>query len=116
MMKVPKRLVGAPSPSHARARVQEKEIAAATGGRQTPGSGNQKVKGDVRVKGFMRIEAKTTKHMSFTVTAEHISKIRNSVTATGELPCMVIELGDGTTFMVLPEYALADVLENLRCS
>jgi len=113
-LKEPKCLQGNLSPSHLRAKQQEKEIAKRTGGRQTPGSGNKTVKGDVRVKGVMRIEAKTTKHLSFTVTTEHISNITNAVAGTLEIPCMAIEFGDGTSFVILPESALDTILEIAR--
>ena len=112
-LKVPKYQQGQ-TLSHARARQQEKELAALTGGKQTPASGAGYQRGDVRVKGFMRIEAKTTKHQSFSVTAEHVKLVKEAVTGTGEIPIMVIELGDKTTFCVLPMSALEDILEALR--
>lgn len=77
--------------SHLRSKKQEKELAKRTRGRLTPGSGNGFQKGDVRVKGIARIEAKTTKHSSFSVTLDMVRKIEDAATACNELPIIVVE-------------------------
>lgn len=68
-------------------------------------------KGDVRIKGVMRIEAKTTKHKSFAVTMEMIEKIEHAALPATEIPAIVIEFNDGhgrrlKEVAVLPTYAL----------
>lgn len=80
--------------SHHRSRSQEKELAYRVGGKTTPASGALDVKGDVRVKGVMRIEAKTTQHKSFSLTREMLRKIEDAGLASGELPAMEIEFHD----------------------
>lgn len=54
------------------------------GGRQTSGSGNQTMKGDVRIPGKERIECKSTIHGSFGLTREMIHKIESAAASTGE--------------------------------
>lgn len=83
------------SNSHRRSKKQEKEIAKKIGGNRTPASGAGTVKGDVRLKGIARIEAKTTKNKSFSVTLEMVSKIEEAALSTGEMPVIVVEFTDG---------------------
>lgn len=106
-----KRFDGKPSPSHRRAVKMEKELATRIGGKLTPGSGNKSVKGDVRLKRVVRIEAKTTKHKSFSVTLDMIEKIEDAALPTDELPVIVIEFNDGNgrkvkEVAVVPTYVL----------
>lgn len=77
--------------SHKRSKGQEESLAQRLGGRRTPASGAKSEKGDVRVKGIVRIEAKTTKNKSFSVTLEMIRKIEEAALASAEMPAMVIE-------------------------
>ncbi len=77
--------------SYRRSRKQEKALAGRLGGRVTVGSGNQIEKGDVRVRGILRIEAKTTLHKSFSVTMDMIRKIEDAAATGGELPVIVID-------------------------
>tara|TARA_R110002153_G_scaffold26421_5_gene82939 strand:+ start:18909 stop:19268 length:360 start_codon:yes stop_codon:yes gene_type:complete len=95
-VKSPKRLKGFISPSHRRAPKQESEIAKRIKGRCTVGSGNKDEKGDVRLKGVCRIEAKTTKHNSFSVTQKILDQIETAAlsSGTGELPVLIIEFID----------------------
>jgi len=102
---------GKGTPSHQRAPKQEREIAARVGGRVTSGSGNKWEKGDVRKPGVIRIEAKTTKHKSFSVTLDMIRKIEEAALSHGELPCILVEFNDGEgnkvcEVAVLPVYAI----------
>jgi len=110
-MKEPKRLKGMHSVSHARSRNQERALAKAANGRITRGSGNGFEKGDVRVKGVCRIEAKTTQHKSFSVTREMIDKIEQAAISAGELPVIVVEFIDAkgkpeASAVVMPAWAL----------
>lgn len=88
----------------------EKELAERVGGRVTPGSGNKDVKGDVRKKKVVRIEAKTTKNKSFSVTLDMIEKIENAALSCNELPIIVVEFNkDGRKLKeiaVVPTYVL----------
>lgn len=79
------------STSHKRAKKQERELAVRLSGRRTPASGAKSEKGDVRVKGVLRLEAKTTKNKSFSVTLDMIRKIEEAALASTELPVLVIE-------------------------
>ena len=99
------------NPSYRRSRKQEQEIAGRLGGRLTPASGSKIEKGDVRVRGIMRIEAKTTKHKSFSVTLEMIEKIEEAALSCGETPVIAIEFNDGKgrklkEVAVVPMYVL----------
>ena len=80
--------------SHKRSKVQEKALARRVGGRITPGSGNGSIKGDIRKKGVMRIEAKTTKRASYSVTLDMIHKIEDAALSCNEMPVLVIEFID----------------------
>lgn len=111
---LPKRLHGQ-SPSHARSRAQEKETAKRVGGRVTPGSGNGSVKGDVRLKGVVRVENKTTKNKSFSVTEDMIRKIEEATFGTDEIPVIHIEISSGAkTVVVMPDWALDLILGGLK--
>lgn len=99
------------NPSYRRSSKQEKEIAAKLGGRRTPGSGSKDEKGDVRLKGVVRIEAKTTKNRSFSVTLDMIAQIEEAALSTGEMPVIAIEFNDGRgkkvkEVAVVPMYVL----------
>lgn len=92
-------------PSKRRAPKSEKELADRVGGRVTVGSGNQREKGDVRITGTARIEAKCTRAKSFSVTREMWQKIEDASGSDGvdEVPVIFVEFlaPDGT-----PEHAL----------
>lgn len=100
--------------SHRRSRKQEKELAGRLGGSTTVASGSKMEKGDVRIKGVMRIEAKTTKNNSFSVTREMIAKIEDAALASGEVPAIAIEFTDGRgnkvmEVAVVPMYVLDEL-------
>jgi hypothetical protein len=78
--------------AHNRAPVMEKEIAKRVGGKVTKASGAQGEKGDARVRGLVRIEAKATSNKSFSVTREMIEKIEAAALGSGEVPYIEIEL------------------------
>jgi len=108
-LKIPKRLKL--HPSIQRSKYQERELAKRVGGQVTVGSGNKDVKGDVRKKRVMRIEAKTTGNKSFSVTREIIRKIEEAALASDELPALVVEFIDGkgkvqSSVAVVPLYVL----------
>lgn len=102
--------------SHRRSKKQEASLAKTFGGRITAGSGNKDVKGDVRVKGMVRVEAKTTKNKSFSVSAEMIDKIETAAVNSGEMPVIVIEMTDGfgrvlKSVAILPMYSLQTLID-----
>lgn len=97
--------------SYRRSRKQERELAGRLGGNRTPASGSGPEKGDVRLRGIMRIEAKTTMHKSFSVTLDMVNKIEEAALACGEIPIIAIEFNDGKSKMlkqvaVVPMYVL----------
>jgi hypothetical protein len=107
------------SNSHRRSRKQESSLAKSLGGRVTAGSGNKDVKGDVRVKGVARIEAKTTKNASFSVTREMINKIETAAANSGEVPALVVEFHDGfqkslQSVAIVPMWALESLIANQK--
>lgn len=114
MLPTPRRMQ-AQTPSHARSRVQEAGLAKRLGGAQVKGSGAGVEKGDVRVKNFVRIEAKTTKNKSFSITEELLDKLEDSVLGSGEVPLFHIEiLGGKRKCIVMPEWALELVVEAMK--
>jgi Holliday junction resolvase len=107
------------SPSHIRARKQEKEVAKRLRGITTPASGAKEMKGDVRVRDIVRIECKTTKNKSFSVTLDMVRKIEDAAIPSGEIPVMLIEFNDGDgnpicEVAVVPSYVLEDLCAGQR--
>ena len=103
--------------SHKRAKKQEKALALRVGGRLTPASGAKSEKGDVRVRKVMRIEAKTTKNKSFSVTLDMIRKIEEAALSADEMPVLVIEFINEqgqpiSEVAVVPSYVLDSIREN----
>ncbi len=82
------------TPSHTRSRFQEKEKTERLGARLVPRSGAGDEKGDVRLKGVLRLECKATKNQSFSVTREMVQKIENAALGSGELAAIHIEFLD----------------------
>lgn len=102
--------------SHKRSKQQEKALARRVGGHVTPGSGNGSIKGDVRKRGVVRIEAKTTKNKSFSVTLDMIRKIEDAALPANEMPVLVIEFIDEngrpiSEVAVVPTYVLDSIGE-----
>lgn len=100
--------------SHRRAVKQESELAKRVKGIQTAASGSREVKGDVRKRGVMRIEAKTTKNKSFSVTLDMVRKIMDAAVGSAEVPVIVVEFNDGfnkriAEIAVVPTYVLDDL-------
>lgn len=117
MLAIPKRLQGVKggSVSHSRAKHQERELAKRLS-RVTRGSGNQKERGDVRVDKVLRIECKTTKHKSFSVTAEMLDKIKTAAYAANEVPAIVVEFVNKhgkplAEVAVVPTWVLETIIE-----
>jgi len=102
--------------SHKRAKRQEKEIAKRIGGRLVPRSGAGDIKGDCRLKGILRIEAKTTGNRSFSVTLDMIDKIEEAAVSAGEMPVIVIEFNNNGKRMkeiaVCPTWVLDSICAN----
>ena len=114
MLKLP-RNKRAPSPAHQRSPHQERDAAKRLGGRVVKGSGSGPEKGDVRVKGVLRLEAKCTSKNSFSVTREMVRKIEEAALGAGEVPAIEIEFldADGAVdarLLILPSYALDRLL------
>lgn len=100
--------------SHRRSPKQERSLAARVKGDRTAASGAKDVKGDVRRRRVVRIEAKTTKHASFSVTLEMVRKIEEAAAGGAELPVIVVEfLGPGgkpiAELAVVPSYVLDEI-------
>jgi len=113
-LKLPKRskLI---STSHFRSKTQERELAKRIGGVTTPASGAKDIKGDARKKRVVRIEAKTTKNNSFSVTREMVQKIEAAALAATEMPVLFIEFNTNGkkdfAVCVVPEYVLDMICE-----
>lgn len=79
----------------------ERKTANDFGGRQQPRSGGLWFKpGDVKINDFL-IDNKTTKHKSFTITQEIWKKLSKEALFEQRLPCLMVQLGDGTEFVVV---------------
>lgn len=115
VVRIPKRLSKAKSPAK-KANRQEARIANRIGGEVTKASGSGPFeKGDVRLKGIARIEAKTTRASSFRVTTEMIEKIEAHALQAGEVPVIEIELADGAkTVALIPIWALDTLLNGAK--
>lgn len=108
---VPKRMQGQTA-SHARSRAQEQSTAKRIGGSVTKASGASYEKGDVRLKGFVRIESKTTKSRSFSITQEILAKLERAVVGSGEIPILQVELELGKCkVLVMPDWALEFIID-----
>jgi hypothetical protein len=104
------------SNSHRRAPKQEASLTKRVKGMQTPASGSREVKGDVRKKRVLRLEAKTTKNKSFSVTLAMVRAIEEAAASGAELPVIVVEFTDGfgrqlAEVAVVPTYVLDDICE-----
>lgn len=104
------------SKSHQRSLKQEQELADRGGGKLTVGSGNKLEKGDIKgFHGVFRVEAKTTKHKSFSVTREMVQKLEDAAIPNNELPAIIVEFHeDGTPvgeLAVVPTYALRAIAD-----
>jgi hypothetical protein len=100
--------------SHRRAPKQEKSLAVLLQAKTVAGSGCGVVKGDVRKRGIIRVEAKTTKHASFTLTLQALAKIEEAAVHAAEIPAMLIEFTDGygrviKEVAVVPKYILEEL-------
>jgi hypothetical protein len=92
-------------------RQQEVDIAAELAGRTMPGSGNQRgSKGDVRVKGSMRIEAKLTTAGSYSMQLADLYKIAGEC-AAGEKPVLVIDYLDPGTRKLRDRFAVVHFVD-----
>ena len=97
-------------------RAQERDVAEELGGYTQPGSGNMPgAKGDVRVKGWLRVETKFTRAGSFSLKLDELEKIASECHDL-EKPVFVIDyLDPGTSkmrdrFAVIPFHNLLELL------
>lgn len=89
-----------------RVRAQEREIAEDVGGRAQPGSGNQlHKKGDVRLKGAYRLEAKLTMSKQFILHRSFLEKISSECSGL-ERPGLILEYTDRRTLRSLSKWAV----------
>ncbi|GGN51473.1 hypothetical protein GCM10011349_24060 [Novosphingobium indicum] len=111
-LNIPKRLADR-SRKMQQSQRQEKMIADRIGGKRTKSSGAEPFeKGDVRIKGLVRIEAKTTSSSSFRVTTTMIDTIQGHAVQAGELPIIEVELAGGSHHVaILPVWALDALLD-----
>lgn len=93
MLPLPKRMQKG-SAAHNRAPHQERDIAKRLKGTTTKASGAKDEKGDVRVRGTVRVEAKCTSNKSFSITREMIEKIESAALGAGEVPYVEVEFVD----------------------
>lgn len=100
----------------------EKKMAKRVKGYRTAGSGNKKEKGDVRVRGKLRLEHKATQNKSFSVTRVMLEKIELAARGCDELPILVIDFLDergnstGNEIACLPFSDLQDLLDDEKGS
>jgi len=96
---------------------QEAALAEEIGGKRIPGSGSRALKGDVRLAGIVRIEAKTTEAKSFTVTRKMLDKISAAAETAGEMPVLVVDFMPagghrGGRFVVCPAYVIKHITDS----
>jgi hypothetical protein len=99
------------SDAHRRAPKQEAEAASRLSAATVRGSGSGWEKGDVRLRGILRLECKTTLAKSFPITREMVAKIEAAALPTGEVPAIEIEFIDpggkvAARVCVVPSYVL----------
>ncbi len=112
----PKRLGGQTANANQR-KGRAHEVSSATRFRAelVPGSGAGRVKGDVRKRNVFRLENKTTKNLSFPLSAALIDKLEKSVPmGSTEIPFMEVRVNDEgiepKTVFVFPSWAMDDVI------
>ncbi|MCO6419300.1 hypothetical protein JYK14_24520 [Siccirubricoccus sp. KC 17139] len=94
-------------------------MAVRVGGRTTKASWAEGFeKGDVRLRGVVRVEANTTTAASFSVTREMARKIEEGACAAGEVPAIAVELlpRDGqpaVRLLVVPDWVPDWVLDGI---
>jgi hypothetical protein len=85
---------------------QERDIAEELRGRTQPGSGNQRgAKGDVRVHGKLRVEAKFTTAGSYSLHLDDLYKIAGEC-GVGEKPVLVIDYRESGTSKLKDRFAV----------
>lgn len=82
------------SPAYHHAPKQEYVAAKRIKGYTISGSGSGKTKGDARLPGVIRVEAKATSKASFRVTREMIEKIEAAALGCDEIPVIEIDMLD----------------------
>ena len=115
---IPKRLRGVKTVSHNHAPKQEKRIAKDLSANVVKGSGCGDEKGDVRARGVVRIECKSTTNKSFSITRKILEKIEDAALLSGEVPIIEVEFlePDGRvahSVVVMPKYVLEMVVGEL---
>lgn len=108
-------------PAQEYSRTQEKNSANDFGGSVTVGSGNKRVKGDVRFKGLFRLESKATSKRSYSLKFDDLEKIENVALSAGELAFFQVDFIDSEKkpikkVIVLPEYVFQELLDAYKQS
>lgn len=111
-LRLPKARSGVLTPSHARAKKQEREAAHRM---LVAGSGNGRVKGDCRMKGVVRLECKTTSKVSYALSRDLVQRIEAAAVAGGEVPAFEIEFCDKQgrkecSVLVVPSWVLEELI------
>jgi hypothetical protein len=70
---------------------QERRVADLVGGKNTPASGAKEIKGDIRLKGLLRVECKATEKPEYILTHKVIDKIKEQALTCAELPCVQVD-------------------------
>lgn len=117
LLRVPKRLQGGKKVAHNHAPKQERLAAKTLGGKVVKGSGSGDERGDVRVKGVVRLECKCTAKKSFTLTRAMVEKIEAAALSAGEVPAMQIEfINDAGKVLhrvaLVPTYVLDELVHH----
>ena len=112
-----RKLSGKLTPSHLRSKAQEREAAQRMV--MVPGSGNGAVKGDCRLKSIVRLECKTTRNKSFSVTRGMLEKIEAAAVMSAETPALEIEFCDKhgnpqLSCLIMPKWALTEFIQMKR--
>ena len=104
------------SASHIHAPKQERRLASDLGGSLTLGSGSGCIKGDVRITGVARIEAKSTQHKSYSLKRELVDRMEHAAIQSGEVPIFQIDFLTGENIdkqlVVMPMWAMEILLSN----
>lgn len=94
----------------------EQGVAQDIGGRTTPGSGNQDIKGDVRKVDEWRLEHKYTESTKgYRLEVEDLAAVVHHANLSGEWPGLVVNFRRvGRQFVVLPYELFLAVVEKMR--
>ena len=90
---------------------QEAKLSSKVGYGKTVSSGSGAEKGDLR-RGNWMIEVKSTRADSFRVSADIMGKLRNDGLTNGRPGVLIVQLGDGRQYVVMPLIEFEDLTED----